>query len=151
MAALVIDTNVFVAASGDSSASLQCELAAFQFIAALKDTQDHVIVDHDFKILGEYLNNLKQAAIPQSIGFELYKRLHDEGRFDYQIIAFDDAGYAILPHTCQTQDLNDRKFVAVALAHPDRPNIYNATDSDWKNDQAKLAECGVCVVQLCAS
>lgn len=149
MAVVVIDTNVLVAAAGDANTSLNCEFAAYQFVLRLAQSTDWVAVDHNDAILGEYRNNLNQRANPQSIGFELYKQLHAEGRFDYQIIEFDPAGHAVLPQNCQISDLNDRKFVAVALAHPDHPNIYNATDSDWQKDTQKLTACGVCVIELC--
>lgn len=46
-------------------------------------------------------------------------------------------------------DPSDRKFVAVALAHPHRPAIANAVDSDWRNYESVLAEHGIKVEFLC--
>jgi len=46
-------------------------------------------------------------------------------------------------------DPYDRKFVAVAATHPDRPAILQATDSKWWGWKEALAECGVIVEFLC--
>ncbi len=46
-------------------------------------------------------------------------------------------------------DPSDRKFVAVALTHPDRPAIYNAVDSDWKIHQLALEKHGIQIEFLC--
>jgi len=46
-------------------------------------------------------------------------------------------------------DRDDRKFVAVALAHPDHPPILEATDAGWWLAQEQLAEAGVRVIFLC--
>lgn len=121
-------------------------MAALQFVELLKYSQDFVVIDHVYEILGEYENNLPQ----QSVGFELVKQLHNTCRFDYQIIEFDEAGHAILPSNCTIKDNSDKKFVAVALAHPDHPSIYYAIESDWEQAQENLNICDVRVVALCA-
>jgi hypothetical protein len=46
-------------------------------------------------------------------------------------------------------DLSDRKFVAVALVHPEHPPILNASDSDWSHFKTALAAYGVQVEFLC--
>jgi hypothetical protein len=46
-------------------------------------------------------------------------------------------------------DLSDRKFVAVALAHPNHPPILNASDTDWWHYRQALAGYGVEVDFLC--
>ncbi len=43
----------------------------------------------------------------------------------------------------------DRKFVAVAAAHPEHPPILNATDTDWCIARKALAECGIHVISIC--
>lgn len=44
---------------------------------------------------------------------------------------------------------DDQKFVAVAMKHPDRPPILNATDSDWWDYRKALERHGVVVEFLC--
>ena len=46
-------------------------------------------------------------------------------------------------------DRSDRKFVAVANAHPDKPPILQATDSKWWGWKDALAEAGIKVHFLC--
>ncbi|MBN2209647.1 MAG: hypothetical protein JW759_10185 [Candidatus Coatesbacteria bacterium] len=46
-------------------------------------------------------------------------------------------------------DRSDRKFVAVARAHPERPPILNATDTDWCIFREALAACDIQVVFIC--
>lgn len=49
----------------------------------------------------------------------------------------------------KTFDLSDRKFVAVANAHPARPPILQATDSKWWGWKGALQEAGITVQFLC--
>ncbi len=46
-------------------------------------------------------------------------------------------------------DNSDRKFVAVANAHPSKPPILQATDSKWWGWKDALREVGVSVDFLC--
>jgi hypothetical protein len=46
-------------------------------------------------------------------------------------------------------DAPDRKFVAVAAAHADRPPILQAADSKWLDWQDALKEHGITVELLC--
>ena len=46
-------------------------------------------------------------------------------------------------------DKSDRKFVAVANAHPDKPPILQATDCKWWEWKDALAESGITVYFLC--
>jgi hypothetical protein len=46
-------------------------------------------------------------------------------------------------------DRSDRKFVAVANAHADKPPILQATDSKWWGWKDALAEVGIAVQFLC--
>ncbi|MEO5367276.1 MAG: hypothetical protein H7831_13190 [Magnetococcus sp. WYHC-3] len=46
-------------------------------------------------------------------------------------------------------DISDRKFVAVANAHPERPPIVQAGDSKWWGWNDALAEVGITVQFIC--
>jgi hypothetical protein len=46
-------------------------------------------------------------------------------------------------------DNSDRKFVAVANAHPDKPEILQATDSKWWGWKDALAKVGITVSFMC--
>ena len=44
---------------------------------------------------------------------------------------------------------DDRKFVAVACAHPGQPSILQAVDSKWSNFLGALTQHGVTIEYLC--
>jgi hypothetical protein len=46
-------------------------------------------------------------------------------------------------------DRDDRKLVAVALAHNPTPPIVDATDSDWEKIRQLLLDVGLMVHELC--
>jgi hypothetical protein len=46
-------------------------------------------------------------------------------------------------------DPQDRKFVAVANAHPEKPPILQATDSKWLEWEQSLHQCGIQLEILC--
>jgi hypothetical protein len=46
-------------------------------------------------------------------------------------------------------DRADRKFVAVACAHPQKPPILQATDSKWLDWEVPLKRCGITVEFIC--
>ncbi|MFN9533922.1 MAG: hypothetical protein ACK59W_05705, partial [Pseudanabaena sp.] len=46
-------------------------------------------------------------------------------------------------------DMNDRKFVAVALTHHAKPVIANASDRGWRNHKQALTEHGIKLDFLC--
>jgi hypothetical protein len=50
-----------------------------------------------------------------------------------------------------TFDRSDRTFVAVALMHPQKPPVLNATDSDWWNHRGALARHGVTIRFVCGA
>jgi len=78
---------------------------------------------------------LKQSVDFPAPGRALYLGSYREFPMDQQLARFD---------------LNDRKFVAVSIAHSERPPILNAVDSGWRDFLAPLAENGVKVHDLCA-
>jgi hypothetical protein len=55
----------------------------------------------------------------------------------------------LLDPSLATFDPSDRKFVAVAVAHPEHPPILNATDSDWWDYREALAHHSVRVEFVC--
>jgi len=63
----------------------------------------------------------------------------------------DGEGYMEYPDTEELAafDSSDRKFVAVALAHPARPPILNAVDTDWWRFREALERHGVQIDFLC--
>jgi hypothetical protein len=145
MAVLIVDTNLWITASGRSAMSGECARTVLGFVADLQNNDDRLAVDRKWKILGEYYKNLN----PQDLAHEILDLLLSQSRVDYCQIEFDADGMAVVPPACAIHDLSDRKFVAVALAHEARPAIHNVSDEDWLEDEAILATCGVQVIHNC--
>jgi hypothetical protein len=142
---VVIDTNVLIAANGEnSSVSSNCVLACFQQLQHIQQNE-HVVLDDTNFILQEYRRNLSLVGRP-GFGRAFFKWLFDN-RFNgaaalVTITPLDHTGQQFAEFPADPElanfDLSDRKFVAVALTHPQNPPILNAVDSDWANFSAPL-------------
>ena len=73
-------------------------------------------------------------------------------RTNYANVDFQD-GIAILPpHLDEiVTDNDDKKFVAVADEHNEKPPIINATDGGWLDWEDRLRDYNIEVIQLCPS
>jgi hypothetical protein len=150
----LIDTNVPLTANGASEVQPACILAAVQRLRHLQH-QEILVLDDTFLILKEYQRKLSPTGQP-GVGdaFLLWAwRNHTNPRHcELVTIAPDpDKGFTAFPNDPDLSgfDLADRKFVAVALTHPQRPVIVNATDTDWHKDQAALVRNGVEIEFIC--
>lgn len=155
--AVVIDTNVLVAANGKSDhAGLDCQLAC---INALEEVTKSKVVtlDSEMRILDEYRRYASHAGQP-GVGDAFFKWLwQNQGNFrrceqvkitpkqddprDFQEFPNDPALSGF--------DFSDRKFVAVALVSRKQPKILNATDSDWWDYKDALADNALSIEFLC--
>jgi hypothetical protein len=151
-----VDTNVWIAASMRSSASVECAGTCLQWLTDFRETQDHLIVDQasfaSARVAGNtVLQEIRQNLRPGDFGLDLLNR-HFLARCLFAIvpIEYDDSG-AVLPEGVSIPGIEpaDRKWVALNLAHPDRPPIHNACDGDWIKTEADLTAAGVEVVHLC--
>jgi hypothetical protein len=152
---VVIDTNVLLVANGshqDVSAPCRAEC-----VARLQARQKAgvVVIDDAFRILKEY--QLKtQPNQPKGVGDVFLKwllqniandkRVHRITITEMQPDEFDQFPDKVL----QPQfDSPDRKFAAVAHAHPAKPPVWQAADCKWLTWWPQLAAHGVKVEFLC--
>lgn len=156
---VIIDTNVAVVANQrPTHASPQCVLACLSLVNNItRQLSLILVIDTQHSIIGEYQQNLRPSGQP-GVGDAFLKWVltnqfnsqrcervsiqHDTAENRYSPFPDDDPDMANF-------DLSDRKFVAVALAHPEHPPIYNATDTDWFHHRTQLAKHGVRVEFLC--
>jgi len=123
---------------------------------AIEDVVKHggLVIDIHNEIFDEYRANLSMAGQP-GMGDRFLKWVHDNrwGFPEEDRVRITKIGntYEEFPeHTgLKDFDLSDRKFVAVANAHPAQPPILQATDSKWWRWKDALAEVGVNVTFLC--
>lgn len=151
----VIDTNVILVANGQhADVSSGCTAACAQRLYDVKQT-GRVAIDNAYKILLEYQRKttpsigkgagdaflkwlLQNASNPQRCD-QVALTEHDDRRFE----SFPD------DPRLESFDPPDRKFVAVAAAHPDKPPILQAADSKWLDWAPALRDHGIDVEFLC--
>lgn len=151
----VIDTNVLLVANGaHADVSPDCVVECIRRLEAMQ-TSGIAVIDDGFRILSEYLKRTKVNP-PKGVGDVFLKWLlreaNNPGRVE-QVTITETANdcFAEFPGLgLQTAfDAPDRKFAAVAHAHPDKPPIWQATDCKWLDWWPRLAVHGVRVEFLC--
>lgn len=157
-AVVVVDTNVPIAASGRSEqASSECVLACQE--AILNVLQDHtrLALDEGGRIIQEYRQNLSPSGQP-GLGDQFLKWVFtnqaNPERCELVTITAKDgarADFEEFPGGSGLDDFDpsDRKFVAVANAHPEKPPILQALDSKWWGWREALHSAGITVDFLC--
>ncbi len=152
----VIDTNVPVVANGGGDVDPQCVRACVKALLDLTE-HGHVVVDAGLEIISEYRQNVRAEGQP-GVGDAFFKWLWDhlwmkEVCTQVSIAKHPDRGYQEFPEHdgLAAFDPSDRKFLAVAAAHPEHPPILQAVDSKWWGYREAFAECGIAVHFLCPS
>lgn len=157
---VIVDTNVPIVANGrEIRASPGCAISCVRKLLEIQ--QSHTIVlDGGWHILREYLLRLRSDGQP-GVGDAFLKwvltnranprhcqlvsitlRPNSEDQNDFEEFPNDDEELTRF-------DRSDRKFVAVALVHPEHPPILNAVDTDWWDYRIALERHGIQVNFLC--
>jgi hypothetical protein len=152
----IVDTNVLIVANGRDcpQASPECVLAC---VRRLRDIEQHgtLVLDDGWHIIGEYKHKVSQTGQPglgdAFLKWVLTNQSNPQRIEKVSITPIEDEGFAEFPNTpgLEKFDRSDRKFVAVALTHPQKPPICDAVDSDWRNFHEALVQAGVTVEFLC--
>ena len=155
MPTAVIDTNVLLVANGShADVSDACRKACVQRLLA---QQQHgvTVIDDAYRILSEYQNrtNSSQGKLPGDAFLKwLLQNKANPSRVHWipitesaqdEFAEFPDAELQL------RFDASDRKFVAVAHAHPDKPPIWQAADCKWLDWWPALQAKGVTVDFVC--
>lgn len=156
---IVIDTNVPKTANlAIDPASIPDDLVLC--VQACVDSMEHVIqnrgvvLDANGEIFDEYRKQLSMSGQP-GIGDMFLKWLHYNQytfpEMDRVPITKNGDTYDEFPDHIDLAefDISDRKFIAVANAHMDKPPILQATDSKWWGWKEGLQESGISVTFLC--
>ena len=131
----------------------ECVLACVEAIEHVVEKKALVIDARD-EIFDEYQQQLSLAGQP-GVGDRFMKWVHDNRWSlpeDHRVsITKNGESYEEFPeHPGLVHfDRSDRKFVAVANAHPDKPPILQATDSKWWGWRDALKDVGITVCFLC--
>ncbi|MBO2834809.1 hypothetical protein [Pseudomonas aeruginosa] len=156
MTRAVIDTNVLLVANQQhADVSPECIAECVQSLQAVQAGKHVVVLDDGFRILGEYQHKtslnppkgvgdvflkwlLRHAAQPKHV-----EQVSVTESAPNEFVEFPDA--ALQPRF----DAPDRKFPAVANAHPLKPAIWQAADCKWLDWWKALAAAGIKVEFLC--
>lgn len=158
MKCVVIDTNVLHVANQQSpQAGMACVLACVARLERVRD-KERTVLDELGLILQEYIDQRFNFSGQPGVGDAFFQFLHQNQANPEVCIRV-----AIHPRNCGSTDFeefptdsaledfdpSDRKFVAVALACDQHPQILNAVDSDWWKHKTPLENHGLQVEFIC--
>ena len=159
---VIVDTNVPLVANRLSHASEDCVEICVDRLEQITNGEKKLAVDYQTLedrrgIIDEYHNKLDPSRQP-GVGDAFLKWVEtnwtNPDRCDLVEITPIVGGkinFAEFPKdpALANFDDDDRKFVAVACAHPGQPPILQAVDSKWRNFLGALTQNGVTVEYLC--
>lgn len=155
----IVDTNVpktanLASAPDNIPDELTCCVQACIDAVEYVIRKGGLVIDAGNEIFNEYRQQLSMSGQP-GVGDGFMKWVHDHrwslDESDRVTITKRGCSYIEFPeHDGLTDfDNSDRKFVAVANAHGERPPILQAGDSKWWGWKDALAEVGITVRFLC--
>ena len=137
----IADTNVPKVANWQTSqASPACVAACARRLSDIQSAGT-LVLDDGWHILREYLTNLRSSGQPgMGDAFLKWVLTNQANPRRCELVHItpvntgpDCCDFAEFPedNNLARFDPADRKFVAVAVAHPEHPPILNAVDTDW--------------------
>lgn len=153
----VVDTNVATTANGSNPAvPVSCVAASAKALQSVMH-RGHVFIDDGGRIVREYRTNLNAKGEPGPGDLFLKWLLtHEWGAQRVTRVSItprpgDGEDYAELPAPPPgvVYDPSDRKFLAVAAAHDEKPPILQAFDSKWWGWRDALGAAGVIIHFVC--
>ena len=154
---VVVDTNVPVVANGKSEqASPKCVKNCAVRLRKLTQ-KDKLVLDDSWLIIKEYMANLRSSGQPGSgdafLKWVLSNYSNPKLCELVQITPKNSAemDFEEFPSDSALENFHstDKKFVAVALAHPDKPPILQAVDTEWWKMREELGLAGITIDFLC--
>lgn len=151
----VIDTNVLLVANGQhADVSAACVTECVQRLLAMQQS-GVTVIDDGFRILREYQHKT-QLNPPKGVGDVFLKWLlrHAGNPARVEQLPLTETAndcFAEFPDPALEAvfDAPDRKFAAVAHAHPEKPPVWQAADCKWLDWWASLHAKGITVEFLC--
>jgi hypothetical protein len=151
----VVDTNVLLVANEQhENVSPEGVIACVERLECLRKG-GCVVLDDRYEILREYGQKTKPNT-GNRFGDGFLKWLHQNSGNPQRVAQVHiekhaERGYAEFPDDPELHEFDhaDRKFVAVAVAHPERPPILQGSDSKWMLWTGRLSAHGIEVEFLC--
>ena len=151
----VVDTNVLLIANlRHPGISPEGVIACIEWLERIRK-EGCIVLDDAYEIVREY-NRKTSPNTGNQVGDAFLKWLlenfGDSNRVDQvHIRKHASRGYVEFPDDAELVDFDrtDRKFVAVANAHAERPCILQGSDAKWLNWSERLSVHGIRVEFLC--
>lgn len=153
----VVDTNVATTANGaNKGAPATCVAASAKALRSVM-VAGHVFIDDGGRIVAEYRVNLRAKGEPgPGDAFLKWLLTHEWGGEKVTHVTItprpddgEDFVELSAPPPGVAYDRSDRKFLAVAAAHPEHPPILQSFDSKWWGWQAALQQDSVRIHFIC--
>ena len=158
MMTVIVDTNVAVVANGRAEqASEECVETCIDRLLQINSGEVKLALDDQRRIIQEYRQNLSPDGQP-GIGDVFLKWVEtnwaNPQRCDLVPITpvgNSENDFEEFPTDPELNDFDpdDRKFIAVALVHPEKPPILQAVDSRWLDFRDALRQNSVTVEFIC--
>ena len=133
---VIVDTNVAVVANGEWGEDFKkCEKTCIDRLERIMRGEMKLVLDADWMILGEYSRNLHSRGVDVGDRFLLWCLRNRTNPQQCELVWItpvenSETEFKEFPDdpALEKFDQADRKFVAVALAHPEKPPILEAVD-----------------------
>jgi hypothetical protein len=137
-------------------ATPECVLACVRLLRRVQSGH-RIGVDADDAILREYVATLVSAptdGLGKKLALSLWRRRYD-GRVCHrlEITPLDNppGSFAEVPVALRNFDVDDQKFLAVAIAEGGNPPVFQALDREWWHRRVDLTANGIDVQFLCVA
>ena len=162
MNAVVVDTNVILAAKGMSEQAWpECVAACQERLDEIIEGPEKVVIDDNWIILGEYIDYLEDddsTTDTRNSGHFLEWFIRNYKNSDECVLVHitpseDGTSFEELPDAFSPFDSDDHKFIAVAAVYEDvyqqKATILQSVDSQWYGDRNLFIENGLIVEFIC--
>ena len=150
---VVIDSNVLVAANGESDqANSHCVDVCIEMLHEARESWT-IALDRDGEIIAEYSTKCVFGGKP-GLGHEFFRWVFDN-RYAIchlvDITRHSEREFEEFPdrEDLKAFDRSDRKFAATALTSVPQATVWNAVDSDWSECEVGFAAIGLDITELC--
>ena len=162
MNAVVVDTNVILAAKGMSEQAWpECVVACQERLDEIIEGPEKMVIDNKWIILHEYIDYLEDddsTTDTRNGGhfLEWFIRNHENSEQCLQVsitLSEDGTSFEELPDAFSSFDSDDHKFIAVAVVYEDvyqqKATILQSVDSQWYGSRNLFIEKGLIVEFIC--
>lgn len=156
----IIDTNVPLHAAKTldemNDTEVRCKECCFEFIENfIGNPNSKIVLDDCYEIYNEYTRNINIRSGPSiAVLFLRWVSNHINRIPAEDLVHLDKTArhtYKTFPShpSLDKFDKDDRKFIALSIAHPQHPKIVQGTDYKWKLYVDTFLEFGIFVLFLC--